>query len=137
MRGALALTLLLAACGPGGSGDGGPSRQPLPGEGTTCSYPGGSCADQLTCTNWSPYQNPLGVCRVPCSAGCPSGESCGTDQTCQCSPAGFAGGSGDSCASLGLECNPSFRVCQVTQSSTTCPSQLTYSKAWQLCLPPS
>ncbi len=133
MRATLAICLAFAACG--SSGSGGPTRQPGPGEGTTCSYPDGGCPDSLTCTNWSPYQNPLGVCRLPCSAGCLSGETCGNDSTCQCAPAGFPGGTGDSCIAVGLTCHPDFRVCVGTQSSTTCPQNLVYSKAWQLCRP--
>ncbi|MHB8416951.1 MAG: hypothetical protein ACYDCL_02675 [Myxococcales bacterium] len=137
MRAVLAACLALCACGGGTKSDGGPSRQPGAGEGTTCEPSGGSCPDSLTCASWCAYQNPIWVCRPPCSAGCLSGESCGHDGTCQCSPTGAPGESDDSCASIGLVCHPDFRVCVETQTSTTCPAQLSYSKLWQLCRPPS
>ncbi|MHB8418108.1 MAG: hypothetical protein ACYDCL_08525 [Myxococcales bacterium] len=115
--------------------DAGSSEPGVPGEGTLCSYPGGTCPDPLACATWCPYQNPTGVCRIPCDSGCPGGESCGGDGTCQCVPALEPGGAGDSCAGVGLVCNPRLLVCQASQPQADCPSQAPYSALWQLCLP--
>jgi hypothetical protein len=144
------VALVLVACGSSnGSSDGGgcavtPSRNPEPGEGTLCTPVDGggpsNCADGLSCADWSPYASSFDVCRIPCGQGCPTGETCSQDQggtttqSCQCTPAEAPCGTGDSCASIGLECDPYFHVCLAPVSSTSCTSPLSYSKLWQLCL---
>ncbi len=157
-RSGLVLVLLaLGACGSSGATDGGdggsctssPSRTPqqcgsTPCEGTQCTLVDGggtsNCPGGLSCADWSSYAQGFGICRIPCGQGCPSGETCTPDQggtsteSCQCTPAEAPCGSGDSCASLGLECNPDFHVCAAPMTTTSCPSGLSYSSLWKLCL---
>lgn len=146
MRRAFALVALAAAllaCGGPAPSKGGPARAPTAGEGTTCplpptpgSFTQESCPANLLCVDWSPYGGAaFGVCRVACSQGCATGESCGTDGSCQCQPAAYLGGSDDSCVSLGLICHPDFHVCLAAQQPSDCSSGESYAQAWTLCRP--
>ncbi len=140
MRSALAIlsvsALAWAGCGAPGAPSSNTGRAPAAGEGTLCPLPAGSCPDGLICAKWSSYQQSFGVCRESCDAGCLSGESCGTDGTCQCSPSATPGGSTDSCHGIGdLICHPNFRVCLPPADAGSCESPLVYSSLYSLCTP--
>ncbi|MHB1844334.1 MAG: hypothetical protein ACYCWW_05805 [Deltaproteobacteria bacterium] len=132
----LSFALLLACGGPPPGSNAG--RAPIQGEGDVCPLPsagGSGCPGALACASWSAYQSSFGTCRVPCSQGCLTGESCGTDGNCQCTPSAYLGGPGDSCHGIGnLICHPDFHVCLPPAAPGSCKSPLSYAQAWTLCL---
>ncbi len=155
----LLLFVVLSACGGSGATDAGtpedagascpagaPSRTESSFEGALCDLAssdagpgcmgegGNPCGSGGVCTTYTCYQSATGVCRIPCDGGCPSGESCGQDGTCQCTPSATPCGSSDSCAAVGgMLCHPDFHVCMTPEAAGSCASGLNYSPLWHLC----